>query len=116
MFGEKIYDLLNDKNQVKTMEDKNGQIQFQGLKEIAVKNAEELLDIIKMGFSIRTTQSTVNNDESSRSHAICQVILKDDSRSKSGKLVLVDLAVYIVSYHRETREQLTLRKTIRIER
>ena len=39
----------------------------------------------------RTTHSTVANDTSSRSHSICQVIVKKGD-SECGKLVLVDLA------------------------
>lgn len=41
----------------------------------------------------RTTHTTEANDTSSRSHAICQIILRDKSTSKlRGKLSLVDLA------------------------
>ena len=93
IIGEKILDLLNDKAAVKTMEDKNGQVQFLGLSEFQMKNSDELMKAMDQGFSIRTTQSTVNNDESSRSHAICQIILKNDQGIHRGKLVLVDLAV-----------------------
>ena len=41
--------------------------------------------------SARTTHATVANDTSSRSHAICQIIIKKGD-SDVGKLVLVDLA------------------------
>lgn len=86
-------DLLNDKAPVKLLEDKNNQVQLQGLSEVPMKNAEELMKMMDQGFAIRTTQSTVNNDESSRSHAICQIMLKDEQGVRRGKLVLVDLAV-----------------------
>lgn len=39
----------------------------------------------------RTTHATVANDTSSRSHAICQIIIKKGG-DDIGKLVLVDLA------------------------
>ena len=46
-----------------------------------------------MIFRHRTTFATEANDTSSRSHAICQVLLRDRSTSKlRGKLSLVDLA------------------------
>ena len=45
------------------------------------------------GNSIRTTHVTVANDTSSRSHAICTFIIKDDKEKEMGKLILVDLAV-----------------------
>ena len=54
---------------------------------------KEMTDIIDFGHSERTTQSTVANDVSSRSHAICQIVVKDDQTDKTqGKLLLVDLA------------------------
>ena len=40
----------------------------------------------------RTTHATVANDVSSRSHAICQIFVKNASEKQIGKLVLVDLA------------------------
>jgi kinesin family protein 2/24 len=49
------------------------------------------LDIIEGANKVRTTHSTVANDTSSRSHAICQILIKK-SGSDMGKLVLVDLA------------------------
>lgn len=39
----------------------------------------------------RTTHCTVSNDTSSRSHSICQVLIRKNG-SDCGKLVLVDLA------------------------
>lgn len=46
---------------------------------------------MQQGNSNRTTHATVANDTSSRSHSICQIIVRrgDDV---IGKLVLVDLA------------------------
>jgi kinesin family protein 2/24 len=41
--------------------------------------------------SVRTTHATVANDTSSRSHAICQVLIKKGNEDV-GKLLLVDLA------------------------
>jgi kinesin family protein 2/24 len=41
--------------------------------------------------SARTTHATVANDTSSRSHAICQIIVKKGGED-FGKLILVDLA------------------------
>jgi kinesin family protein 2/24 len=46
-----------------------------------------------LNYSFRTTQKTEANDTSSRSHAICQVFLRDrDTGKLKGKLGLVDLA------------------------
>jgi kinesin family protein 2/24 len=48
--------------------------------------------MIEYGNSIRTTHATVANDTSSRSHAICQILVKDENSKEMGKLILVDLA------------------------
>ena len=48
--------------------------------------------IIDFGHSERTTHSTAANDTSSRSHAVCQIKVKDGSGKNIGKLLLVDLA------------------------
>lgn len=49
-------------------------------------------NLIEYGNSVRTTHQTVANDTSSRSHAICQIMLRDPSDRLHGKLLLVDLA------------------------
>ena len=50
------------------------------------------MEIIEYGHSVRTTHQTVANDSSSRSHAICQVNIRDGNGKTIGKLLLVDLA------------------------
>ena len=47
-------------------------------------------DLMKKAVTSRTTHSTVANEVSSRSHAICQITIKKGS--ETGKLTLVDLA------------------------
>jgi kinesin family protein 2/24 len=71
IYGGKIYDLLNNHEQLKLMEDKAQKVQIHGLKEQFVQSEQELLDLITMGSSVRTTHATKANDTSSRSHAIC---------------------------------------------
>lgn len=46
---------------------------------------------MEQGNQSRTTHATVANDTSSRSHAICQILIKKGN-DEVGKLVLVDLA------------------------
>lgn len=48
--------------------------------------------MIEYGHTIRTTHWTTSNDTSSRSHSICQVVMKTKSGQFIGKLSLVDLA------------------------
>ncbi len=51
-----------------------------------------MLDTIKFAFNKRTTHSTVHNDTSSRSHAICQIKIRNLNNEVLGKLIVVDLA------------------------
>jgi hypothetical protein len=50
-----------------------------GIEEKEARTAQDMLDIINFGHSVRTTHQTVANDTSSRSHAICCVAVKDAS-------------------------------------
>ena len=92
IYGGKIYDLLNNHEQLKLLEDKNQKIQIQGLKEQFVQSEDEILDLINFGNSIRTTHATKANDTSSRSHAVCQIKIQEEGVKNPGKLLLVDLA------------------------
>jgi kinesin family protein 2/24 len=52
-----------------------------------------MISMIEFAHSERTTHATASNDTSSRSHAICQIQVKEGQNGKSmGKLYLVDLA------------------------
>ena len=51
-----------------------------------------MIDLIAFGHEQRTTHQTAANDTSSRSHAICQIKVREKSGKLVGKLLLVDLA------------------------
>ncbi|EGR29379.1 kinesin motor domain protein, partial [Ichthyophthirius multifiliis] len=51
-----------------------------------------MLKLIDYANAIRTTHATTSNDTSSRSHAICKLIIKNEKGQKQGQLILVDLA------------------------
>lgn len=93
IYGGRLYDLLNDRNKLNVLEDKNQRVQIHGLEERSVTTADEMRDVIDLANSVRTTHNTVTNETSSRSHAICNIIIKEiDSDDVNGKLTLVDLA------------------------
>jgi len=93
IYRGKVYDLLNSKEKLEILEDANNEVQIQGLMEVHVNNEDELQNYLKIGNSIRTTHCTAANDESSRSHAICQIVVKNSkTNDQIGKLKLVDLA------------------------
>jgi kinesin family protein 2/24 len=48
--------------------------------------------VIDMGNQNRTTHATESNDVSSRSHAICQIVLRRGNGAMHGKYSLIDLA------------------------
>ncbi len=74
IYGGRLYDLLNAKNKLQVLEDKNQKVQIFGLEEKLASSPDEMRSIIEMANSIRTTHNTVTNETSSRSHAICNVI------------------------------------------
>ena len=96
IYGGRLYDLLNNKNKLQVLDDQNGKTQIYGLQEIYAGTPDEMRMIIDKGNSIRTTHNTVTNATSSRSHAICNIVIKEKNKKNKynffGKLSLVDLA------------------------
>ena len=90
-----LYDLLNNRNKVQALEDKNQKVQIYGLTEQRVLSPDELKSIIDFANTVRTTHNTVTNETSSRSHAICNFVIKTQNNNyekEYAKLSLVDLA------------------------
>jgi kinesin family protein 2/24 len=92
IYGGKVYDLLNNHEQLKLLEDKNQKMQIKGLTEQFVSSKDQILELISQGNKVRTTYATKSNDTSSRSHAVCQIKIQEEGVKKCGKLLLVDLA------------------------
>jgi kinesin family member 2/24 len=93
LYGGFVQDLLHDRKRCKLLEDGKGEVNITGLQEVTAHSVDDFLRIISEGHSQRTTHTTEANDCSSRSHAICQVFLRDTSSGDlKGKLTLVDLA------------------------
>eukprot|EP00977_Amphora_coffeiformis_P015598 scaffold4587_cov182-Amphora_coffeaeformis.AAC.4 len=93
-YGGHAQDLLNERQRLRLYEDGKNEIVVVGLREVEATNAEGLKALLEQGHQGRTTHQTESNDTSSRSHAICQICLKQRSRSNKllGKISLVDLA------------------------
>uniref|UniRef100_A0A915ATW4 Kinesin-like protein n=1 Tax=Parascaris univalens TaxID=6257 RepID=A0A915ATW4_PARUN len=113
IYGGKVFDLIDNKSMLRVMEDAKNQVQIVGLQEVLVNNEQEVLDIIKKGTDIRTAGTTSANQNSSRSHAVFQIILRKKLAKSGqgrlwGKFSLIDLAgnergVDTVSSDRQTR-------------
>uniref|UniRef100_A0A3B3V7K6 Kinesin-like protein n=1 Tax=Poecilia latipinna TaxID=48699 RepID=A0A3B3V7K6_9TELE len=86
-----VFDLLNRKAKLRVLEDGKQQVQVVGLQEREVKCTEDVLKLIEMGNSCRTSGQTSANAHSSRSHAVFQIILRRRGKMH-GKFSLIDLA------------------------
>ncbi|XP_024529613.1 kinesin-like protein KIN-13A [Selaginella moellendorffii] len=95
IYGGKLYDLLNDRRKLCMREDGRQQVCIVGLKEFQVSDVQIVRDYIDRGNSARSTGSTGANEESSRSHAILQLVVKkaqDRVGRIIGKMSFIDLA------------------------
>ncbi|KAF6142599.1 hypothetical protein GIB67_015085 [Kingdonia uniflora] len=108
IYGGKLYDLLSDRRKLCMREDGRQQVCIVGLQEFEVLDVQIVKEYIERGSASRSTGSTGANEESSRSHAILQLVVKkhneikesrrnnDGNESKVGKVVgkisFIDLA------------------------
>ena len=94
IYSGRLYDLLNNRNKVMALEDKNQKVQIFGLEQKKVETPKEMKDVVEYANTMRTTHNTVTNETSSRSHAICNFVIKEKNKpdDEYAKLTLVDLA------------------------
>ncbi|OIW00018.1 hypothetical protein TanjilG_26355 [Lupinus angustifolius] len=109
IYGGKLFDLLSDRKKLCMREDGRQQVCIVGLQEFEVSDVQIVKEFIEKGNASRSTGSTGANEESSRSHAILQLVVKrhnevkeskrnnnDANEAKSGKVVgkisFIDLA------------------------
>ncbi len=92
IYGGKLYDLLNGRKLLFAREDHKQTVNIVGLVEHPVSSVDELMNIIEYGNSIRATGSTGANADSSRSHAILQISIKEKSNQVFGMFSFIDLA------------------------
>ncbi|XP_031420851.1 kinesin-like protein KIF2C isoform X2 [Clupea harengus] len=91
IYNGKVYDLLNKKTQLRVLEDERQQMQVVGLQEMSVTCVADVIKMIERGSACRTSGQTFANANSSRSHAVLQIILRRRLQLH-GKFSLVDLA------------------------
>ncbi|TPX63285.1 hypothetical protein SpCBS45565_g06716 [Spizellomyces sp. 'palustris'] len=88
-----LYDLLNARKRLYAREDGKQQVCITGLTEHEVSDVDQLMQIFEYGNNARSTGATGANADSSRSHAIFQIVLKHKNKKKiEGKLSFIDLA------------------------
>ena len=83
---------MSERQTVTIREDTRGRILLTGLHQVVINSAEDLLDALNFGSSIRQTDATAINAKSSRSHAVFSLNLvqrrsqSSDTRSKDKRL------------------------------
>lgn len=101
IYGRKIFDLLNNRERLHAREDGEKVINICGLSEHAVTDIQEIFDVITAGSAYRAAGVTSANNESSRSHAVLQIEVREAQRTASyqkrstttiGKISFIDLA------------------------
>ncbi|GMH36614.1 hypothetical protein BSKO_04487 [Bryopsis sp. KO-2023] len=86
------------KESLDILEDTDGTTFVKDLTYIEVKTVEDILTVLKAGYSLRQTASTGQNDVSSRSHTVFTITTVQFPREgipgqpKTGRLNMVDLA------------------------
>lgn len=84
---------MNDRNILFAREDAKQNVNIVGLEEKRIANVESLMQIISFGGSVRITAQNGTNLDSSRSHAILQITLKNsNNKTTAGKMSFIDLA------------------------
>uniref|UniRef100_A0AC34GR89 Kinesin-like protein n=1 Tax=Panagrolaimus sp. ES5 TaxID=591445 RepID=A0AC34GR89_9BILA len=87
LYNENIFDLLNngkDRTKITMYENpETNEIQLSGVKNLTVKSPEDLMEALRMGALNRTVGATNMNEQSSRSHAIFSIYLKQQRPCQS---------------------------------
>jgi len=94
IYSAKVFDLINEKKRLQVLEDGKAEVHVKGLMEVVVQSVDDIMQLIHLGNSTRTSGTTSMNNHSSRSHAVFQIILRPSVNTSKlhGKLSLIDLA------------------------
>ncbi|XP_028915606.1 kinesin-like protein KIF24 isoform X2 [Ornithorhynchus anatinus] len=87
-----LYDLLNGRKRLFAREDSKHIVQIVELRELRVDNVDLLLEVILKGGKERSIGATGVNSDSSRSHAVIQIQIKDSAKRTLGRISFIDLA------------------------
>ncbi|KAL1637621.1 hypothetical protein SLS58_009294 [Diplodia intermedia] len=98
IYNEQLRDLLvpadvpqHERAQVTIREDPKGRIILSGLQQMTINSIDDLLHALNFGSSIRQTDATAINSQSSRSHAVFSLnLVQKKSKSATGQLSVQD--------------------------
>ena len=92
IYGRKLFDLLNNRSKLFAREDADKVINICGLTEYPVSDIQGLFDLIAKGSDYRAAGQTSANAESSRSHAVLQLEVRESVGKTVGRMSFIDLA------------------------
>ncbi|KAH7831620.1 putative Kinesin motor domain [Monocercomonoides exilis] len=93
IYGTKLFDLLAGRKKLTPLEDAKQNVVIQGLREVNATTVEDLMGAVEAGTRARSTGTTSANADSSRSHAILQIAIKQKRTGDLvGKFSFIDLA------------------------
>jgi kinesin family protein 2/24 len=93
IYNGKVLDLLANKAELRVLEDGKQQVHVDGLTEKRADSEDEVLNRIQQGGTARTAGRTSANSNSSRSHAVLQIVVRTPGTNRiHGKFSLIDLA------------------------
>ncbi|KAK3606223.1 hypothetical protein CHS0354_037895 [Potamilus streckersoni] len=87
-----LFDLLNKRNRLHAREDGAQRVCISGLTETEVKDAASMIQVLEYGNTVRSKGSTGVNPDSSRSHAVLQMEVRDERERRLGRISFIDLA------------------------
>lgn len=73
IYNEKVYDLLNNRNELKIQETGNGELSI-GCVEKIVASEQQIMELVAVGNNLRKVAETNMNVQSSRSHTIFSIV------------------------------------------
>ncbi|XP_033750004.1 uncharacterized protein LOC117334470 [Pecten maximus] len=87
-----LFDLLNKRNRLHAREDGSHHVCIAGLTETQVQNVAAIMQVLEYGNSVRSKGVTGVNPDSSRSHAVLQLEIRNNQDKRVGRMSFIDLA------------------------
>ncbi|XP_052791398.1 uncharacterized protein LOC128225569 [Mya arenaria] len=87
-----LFDLLNKRNRLHAREDGSNHVCIAGLTETEATDEQSLMQVLEYGNSVRSKGTSGVNPDSSRSHAILQMEIRDSTDRRLGRISFIDLA------------------------
>ncbi|XP_053406268.1 kinesin-related protein 3-like [Mercenaria mercenaria] len=87
-----LFDLLNKRNRLHAREDGSHRVCIAGLTETEAVDEQSLMQVLEYGNSVRSKGASGVNPDSSRSHAVLQMEIRDRADKRLGRISFIDLA------------------------